>query len=88
MKILITGGAGFIGSHLCHRLLDQGHRVIVFDDFNDYYDPFLKYENIRALLDHPAFGLFEGDFRDLEAVERIFAVLDSLKSQSSPPHLV
>lgn len=71
---LVTGGAGFIGSHLCRRLLDQGYRVIVLDDFNDYYDPFLKYENIRPLLDHPAFDLFEGDFRDLETMERIFAV--------------
>ncbi|HOE12219.1 MAG TPA: GDP-mannose 4,6-dehydratase [bacterium] len=69
---LVTGGAGFIGSHLAKRLLEEGHRVIVLDDFNSYYNPFLKYENIRPMLDHPAFELIEGDFRDLSLLERIF----------------
>ncbi|MFH1742127.1 MAG: NAD-dependent epimerase/dehydratase family protein [bacterium] len=69
---LVTGGAGFIGASLTKRLLEEGHRVVVLDDFNDYYDPFLKYENIRPILDHPAFDLFEGDFRDPDVVERVF----------------
>ncbi len=69
---LVTGGAGFIGSHLTKRLLEQGQRVIVLDDFNSYYHPFLKYENIRPLLDHAAFELVEGDFRDLDLLERLF----------------
>ena len=43
-KILVTGGAGFIGSHVCERLLDRGHRVISVDNFNKYYDPAIKVE--------------------------------------------
>ena len=52
MKVLITGGAGFIGSHLTRRLLDRGWRITVLDDFNDYYDPARKRRNV---------GLFEAE---------------------------
>ncbi len=70
MHFLITGGAGFIGSHLVERLLNEGHRITVFDDFNDYYDPAIKRANIAAVLDR--ITLIEGDIRDAVLVERAF----------------
>ena len=42
MNFLVTGGAGFIGSHVCERLLHDGHRVWAFDDLNEFYDPAIK----------------------------------------------
>lgn len=49
-KILVTGGAGFIGSHLCEALVAAGHEVVILDDFNDYYDPAVKENNIASLI--------------------------------------
>jgi UDP-glucuronate 4-epimerase len=72
--ILITGGAGFIGSNLVDRLLGEGEwRVTVVDDFNDFYEPSIKRENVRAALRHSDFDLHEADIRDLPALRRIFA---------------
>jgi UDP-glucuronate 4-epimerase len=75
--VLVTGGAGFIGSHLGHRLLTRGDRVTVLDDFNDFYDPARKRENLAGLERRPeasgAFRLVEGDIRDEALVERLFA---------------
>ena len=62
--ILITGGAGFIGSHLTDRLLESGERVIHIDNFNDYYDPAVKKRNIENALENPSYVLCEGDLRD------------------------
>ena len=59
MRILLTGGAGFIGSHLLERLLARGEDVVVLDDFNDYYDPAVK----RANLPKGGFRLVEADLR-------------------------
>lgn len=70
--ILVTGGAGFIGSHLVDRLLAEGERVVVIDDFNDFYDPAVKRENIQAHLTHPGYTLVEGDIRDAALIERVF----------------
>ena len=72
MRVLVTGGAGFIGSHLVERLLDRRHDVLVLDSFDDYYDPGLKRENLRVALDSPRAALVEGDIRDTELVERAF----------------
>ena len=73
-NILITGGAGFIGSHLVDRLLfEGGWRVTVVDDFNDFYDPSLKRNNIAAHLANPNFRLVEADIRDLGALGSAFS---------------
>jgi UDP-glucuronate 4-epimerase len=70
--ILITGGAGFIGSHLTRRLLDRGDRVSVLDDFNDFYDPARKRANVAPFLERDDYRLIEGDIRDAELVDRLF----------------
>ena len=73
--VLITGGAGFIGSHLTRRLLDRGDRITVLDDFNDFYDPARKRTNIAPFLDRDDDGyrLVEGDIRNSALVDRLFA---------------
>jgi len=71
MNFLITGGAGFIGSHLVERLLEHGHHITVFDDFNDYYDPAIKRANLASVIDR--IHLIEGDIRDAVLVERACA---------------
>jgi len=69
-RTLVTGGAGFIGSHLCDRLLARGDEVTVLDNFNDAYDPAIKRRNAEAL---DGARVVEGDFRDAELVETLFA---------------
>lgn len=59
--ILVTGAAGFIGSHLCEALLDQGWRVRGLDAFTEFYDPARKRDNLRGALGHPGFELVEDD---------------------------
>jgi UDP-glucuronate 4-epimerase len=72
-NILVTGGAGFIGSHLVDRLLAEGEwRVTVVDDFNDFYAPEVKRENVRAHLQSASYSLFEADIRDRARLEEIF----------------
>ena len=70
MKILVTGGAGFIGSHTVERLLTDGHHVTVIDEFNDFYDPAIKRENLRVVRD--GITLVEGDIRNPSDVEKTF----------------
>jgi UDP-glucuronate 4-epimerase len=70
--ILVTGAAGFIGSHLTRRLLERGDRITVLDDFNDFYDPARKRANIAPFLDDPAYQLVEGDIRDESLVDGLF----------------
>ena len=72
MKVLVTGGAGFIGSHLVERLLEDGCGVVCLDDFNDFYDPRIKWGNLSGCLSHPRFELVEGDIRDRRLVEEVF----------------
>jgi len=72
MKFLVTGGAGFIGSHLCERLITQRHSVVCVDNFNTYYNPAIKRKNIEAISSHPEFYLREGDILDWDFLESIF----------------
>jgi len=71
-NVLITGGAGFIGSHLAKRLMDLGYQVIIVDNFNSYYDPQLKEERISKLLSGYDFKLYRTDIRDLESLRKVF----------------
>lgn len=71
LSILVTGGAGFIGSHLCERLLRMGGKVICLDNLNDAYDHNIKKNNIQAALSDPGFTLVEGDILDAALVEGV-----------------
>lgn len=64
MPILVTGAAGFIGSHVCHRLLDRGEEVIGVDNLNDYYDPALKQARLAQLLERKGFSFRRLDIAD------------------------
>lgn len=73
MAILITGGAGFIGSHLTEILLAESDaKLVCLDNFNDYYDPQLKRENVKGFAHDRRVSLIEGDFCDTEAMRRLF----------------
>ena len=72
-SLLVTGGAGFIGSHLVERLLEGGSRVVVLDSFDSFYDPAIKRRNVETAVRHPRYRLVEGDIRDARGVEELFA---------------
>jgi len=72
MIILVTGGAGFIGSHLCGRLMREGHQVVCLDNFDDFYNPEIKRRNIQETIGEAQFELIEGDIRDTQVIARIF----------------
>lgn len=73
MKVLITGGAGFIGSHTTEALLKRGDEVVCLDNFNDYYDPNRKRKNVAHFRGSKGYALYEADIRDAPALEEIFA---------------
>ena len=69
-RILVTGGAGFIASHLCEALLAEGAEIVVIDDFNDFYDPAIKRGNIASFREK--ITMIEGDIRDQKLVDSLF----------------
>ena len=73
MKILVTGGAGFIGSHVSSALLARGDQLVVLDNFNDFYDPALKRANAAHLALQRSVQIVHGDIRDQALVQSLFA---------------
>ncbi|MCH5279908.1 MAG: NAD-dependent epimerase [Lachnospiraceae bacterium] len=71
-NIFITGAAGFIGFHLSKRLLEQGYRVIGFDNLNDYYDVKLKEDRLGILKEHESFSFIKGDLADKNVLNKVF----------------
>jgi len=78
MSILVTGAAGFIGSHLCDALLAHGETVVGLDSFDDFYRPEVKVENLAAARDYAAFRLERGDIRDAAALDRLPTGIDTI----------
>lgn len=73
MTYFITGGAGFIGSSLADDLLEKNNRVVVIDNFCDFYDPQIKENNIKNALKNDNYKLYRGDIRDKELLNKIFS---------------
>ena len=73
MRILITGGAGFIGSQLAKTLLEKKHEIIVIDNLNDYYDSAIKRANVEMLSAYETFTFVKGDIREITDLEDIFS---------------
>ena len=72
MKLLVTGGAGFIGSNLVEKLLEDNYDIVVIDNFNDNYDPIQKRDNIRSFLNNKKVKLYEIDLRNKNDLENVF----------------
>ena len=75
MNILVTGGAGFIGSHLIDSLLDLGHEVVCFDNFDNFYDPIMKWGNVTHHAKKKGFRLVSGQVNDLRSFEKAYSDL-------------
>ena len=80
MRILLTGAAGFIGSHLAQELLERGHEVVGLDNFDPFYDPAIKQRNIETLTGRSGFSLIRGDILDGDAVAGAIKGLDSVSA--------
>lgn len=73
MRILVTGAAGFIGSHLARRLIERGDEVLGYDNLNDYYDPQLKRDRLARIVPAQGFRFVEASLEDRDAMDRAFA---------------
>ncbi|TZF91307.1 NAD-dependent epimerase [Cognatilysobacter lacus] len=73
MRVLVTGAAGFIGSHLAKRLIERGDDVLGYDEVNDYYDPQLKRDRLREVIPRDGFAFVEAKLENRDAMERAFA---------------
>ncbi|MGD0078515.1 MAG: SDR family NAD(P)-dependent oxidoreductase [Sedimentisphaerales bacterium] len=73
MKVIVTGAAGFIGSHLCERLLKDGWSVVGIDNFDNFYDPQIKRDNIKTCLTNSRFQMIEADIRDADKMNALVA---------------
>ena len=71
-RVLVTGGAGFIGSHLCEHLLRSGRHVVVVDNLDDFYDPQLKQANLEAIRSAGEYDFYPVDIRDSSRLEEVF----------------
>jgi UDP-glucuronate 4-epimerase len=74
VKVLVTGSAGFIGMHVCERLLARGDEVVGLDNMNDYYDPALKRARLARLVEHERYTHIQADLADRGAMEALFEV--------------
>jgi UDP-glucuronate 4-epimerase len=72
-RVLVTGAAGFIGSHVAEALLERGHAVVGIDNFDPFYDEAIKRRNLAQAVVHPAFLLVEQDIRDASGMRALFA---------------
>lgn len=84
MKFVVTGAAGFIGSHLCEKLLAGGHVVIGVDSFSDYYSPKMKEENIKSILGNKNFLFHRGKLEEME-LEKVFRGCDGIFHLAAQP---
>lgn len=72
MTILLTGGAGFIGSNVARQLIQQGHKVVCLDNLDPYYATEIKWKNVQQTLGDPGYFFHEGDIRDSELIDTLF----------------
>jgi UDP-glucose 4-epimerase len=84
MNTLVTGAAGFIGSHLCRKLIEEGSHILAVDSFTDFYPRWLKEKNIQSLVKHPRFELLPQDLLDLD-LEDLLKKIDVVYHLAAQP---